>query len=496
MWPLVYLLFFLVTSSYLCQPLFDASIYLNLTVGRWIAAQTAIPSTDLWTIAGQGLEWSPSSWTFDWLTNSIESLYGFQALTAFKAILIFAVSLSLQHCYSTAGATRFVASFFATLVSVGLFVTYSLSPDIVAWLCVPWFLISVHKFNAAPNVKRAATLLLVSVCYSNLHVNYLLAAVFAIVVVVLSKREVVENLRSAAIASTVFTLAAFATFSPHRLSSLYLCTVNELRVALSGAFGLAQLFRYDLAIFLILSCLLIAQSFSASTRINLGEWLVLIFLGATAFISIDYLPYASIFVGYLCARSFAPGNVSRESNLSTGLSLLEARFKGFAARGSAGLVFFLGALVFINVVSLWNTPAYDIVPQHELDYALEHQELFPILHQPKIGDYLVYRLSDAAGVPQRKALFDGRLNAFSHELGASAAMMQFGKFDKDFLERFKPRSVLTMKKDGLFHALSLDAKWHRLVVAGRSAEEDSKAGDVSGLEWVVFKRVEQVPELY
>ncbi|MDO8692712.1 MAG: hypothetical protein Q7J51_01305 [Sheuella sp.] len=163
-------------SSY--QTLRDPDTYLHLAAGKWIISHQQLPQTDPFSYVMQGSEWLTHEWLSEIFLSLIYQYGGWSALVILAALCL-AVTTGIELRFLFNRVPAIYALSFSALTFFSLVTHLSVRPHILVWPLIGiWFakILETSEQNKAPPYW----LLLLMLCWANLHGSFILGFVLLI----------------------------------------------------------------------------------------------------------------------------------------------------------------------------------------------------------------------------------------------------------------------------------------------------------------------------
>jgi hypothetical protein len=158
-----------------------------------------------------------------------------------------------------------------------------------------------------------------------------------------------------------------------------------------------------------------------------------------------------------------------------------------------GLCWVLCCLVMVNVANGLKVPvAKVLLPAREVDYILDSNLEFPLLHEPGVGGYVQYRLSNMPEDKSKKSACSPRLKSQNPALYLKAqAVEQLGSGWLDYFSLISPETVLCRRSSALASFLSESPNWDMRFSGEEERTKNLGTLSTSGsaeFSWLVFSK--------
>jgi hypothetical protein len=117
---LILIALYAIPAVVVTRPVSDNDLWMNLRAGRWIVDHGAVPTTDPFSIYGQGRPWVAYSWLFEVLVHGLDERFGLAGIVLYRVVLSFAVLASLHRLVARREPRFAVASGLVGLAFVAL----------------------------------------------------------------------------------------------------------------------------------------------------------------------------------------------------------------------------------------------------------------------------------------------------------------------------------------------------------------------------------------
>jgi len=465
-------------GSYLYTPLTGFSFFRQLTIGRWIEANGAVPFSDLWTQAGRDRVWYNSSWLWDLFCAFFEKIPLDNPFFLLKFSLAIAVALSLSHCFGKFCRSLFFGFVIAVPVASGILYRAPLDSSLLAYSLVASILTLLYPWfqGERGGWSQCFLILFLSFLISNSYPGQLM------VLLLVSSYLVTGNGESGKIAP-VLCLLSPVFLSPYLGAQAFQDTSSYASLfidRLTLARNSGTLFHFETCFLLLIWALILVsvQGRKTGTRVpypGLTTLSLLLSIGALADLSLS--PWALIFSGFTLSVYWGAGE-GTESNFRL---FVEKMRNSLAAVDPGPAAFLFLSIVFLNFrQSAYLPVGKDYRPLgKDIEQAIKESGQNDILHARDMGDYLVYLLSDEKGSISRKPHFDSRLEVFSREASRrelmAESMLDGGESLFSWVE---PELVICRPTSLLCKRFLHDSSW---------VEDDSSNSDSNTRFWTIIR---------
>ena len=462
-------LFLAVLATYLCTPLFETDLYLNLTVGHWIESHRAVPLFDYWNhsdlignaanLAGSKLvPWCTTSWLFDVGISVIERSFGMGGLLWLKIALYFFAVAGLAWLFVSRSRDLLFGVMIASAVACGVLLHAGLTPELAVLGLVAVFAeIALRAIEGTSRSGVWSAVLFIALVAAQIE------PLFGLVLFVLPAFVSLESGGGTPVCwgaigrwlgvAAILTATAFLT--PYFGAQVWWSLQSLLGPLVAGAGPPATVYQFSACFLILLIVFWALLLFEQRGRLSLLQSSTALAVGYFGFAWMDCTPVAILFFGLMTCSAWSRAGRSRTSNLAHSIELLRAKLSRFPRQG---VIWVLGCLSFVNVVKLQKIPQSTLLlPAKEIDYLLEHQPEQTVLYPPDIEPYVMYRGADGLGEPAPNGLRKAPAFTGRSETLRRIFALQFG-WEKPFAE-LAPRAVIARYNSPLYTLLSESAEW-------------------------------------
>jgi len=501
----VRILWALAVGSYLASSLFAPEFFEHLVVGRWITSQRALPTEYYWTLLASDLAWRPVSWGFALCVSLFESFFGETGLAIYKLSGFLFFVLSATTFYTCQARDGFFGTIIGLLVSCAVLTNATLSPMLFGWGFFLSTLGLVYLYTEC-KLKPSVALSSIFICgllFANTHGFSLIVLPILLTHLLFDSNQQPETKKRLLSALSAYTLSQFCTpYLGAQILQVLHAFINQLSLDFYFQLSVSTIYDFPLA-FLVLILLLLGVFWSSAPKsLRLAEALLLALFALFALAQSNALPVALILAGYYTCNIWGRSNTGELGQLAEGFMQLRAKLMKLSP---FGVLWIALCVLLVNVVNIYRIPSSrSHLPQAEVDYILEHELPFPLLHQREIGPYLVYRFSNERGEPKKKAALTPTALRLAPEIGRyEIALERFASGWQKFFDFIAPQTTLCRKASSLYAVLRSDAKWRLVyengaVVGGagpglalqsKSPVHSSSVQLPENYQWAVFRRV-------
>ncbi len=470
----------------------------HLTVGRWILHQQTVPQEDLWTVFGEGKSWVSDSWLFDLVVASLERFGGSSALVACQILLVFTMLGTASFILTRAASDRFVGTLLALLLGAALLHSSPFDPKVISYtlLLAQLGLVS-SKLVQVSQSKFFYSSFLLAVVHVNVHSSFLIAAVVCSVLGYLHWRGADHRSPLKLLAAYLILWVLASCCSPYVGGEVYAILSYwwaEALAYIAHPLRPGSLLDFEFA-FLVLFWIVIFM-IAVAPVLRKTELFVMIICSLVGALDLRFTPYALILLSWAAATVWGRVELYAvtgfRGKFRDGIELLRERCLSFVrVARPIGIVWFLLCLAIVFGFRSFAQPAfYRGAPQVEVDFILAQPNYAPVIHSNYLGAYLIYRFSNAAGVPLDKAMLDRRSSAFRPESpNFDYSLNRDGGHWGKLIEATRPRTAIVADQDSLCHVLASDFSWKVVFANGNPVTQARFEPDVCRKVrgWIIFQ---------
>lgn len=497
---LISVLSLIALGAYLVSPISDPQFYFHLTAGdAWI--RFGLLKRELLTYLGDGQWWVNTSWVFDVLLAQFEGFFSGSGLAFLALTLTLAAVISTGAVLMPLVQNPVLGFLLTAMVACGALEHWELSPALAAW---PLLSFAIYAcFSDIGFAIRSVSFLISSMLLANIHSSFFL---LPFVVLAVPHGKLKEHL----VFLGCFLLSCFLTpFHGREIAQWGAELILEMELAIQFQDSAGMVFHFRFA-FLLLLWLLVVLSIPRKEKFQEVE--ISVFAGVLSLAGLvhkDMLPYAILFVGVILAliwrRALAPTVPSEElSPLLLGLRNVSAGMLRIPKLGAIWLIF---CLAFVNVWNSMKMPVVDVfLPRMAIDSFIERDLPGPMIYEPAIAPYIIYRTYFVQRSSGLVALYDDRLPLLVRSLSTAYRSLRSPQPDwGTFFELVHPNTALCKRGSTLFQILERSSSWKivyedtlGLNLPETSRDSNPENPEVSSrsqkaipknLSWVLFQKI-------
>lgn len=481
---LVFLLVACALGAYLTTEIVDPKIFSHVIMGRWIIFNQSLPQVNHWTTLGYGQEWFTSTWLFDCLAARVDMLGGEKALALMKMGLSIALVVVLFSVFALRARELFIGGALGTISACAILASSPAESEL-AGLC--FFVVSIFlaaRAAEAPTAKNLLSLFLLVVISVNIH-PLAWASILCSIVLLWGVEEKARKKLMLVCGALILT----PVLTPYFGRNLVFAVVDLLRffnLELMLETHPATVYHYSFSFLLLLWFVMLFFLKERPQVLSRREVVLTVAFSIFGAASTRFIPYAVVVTAFYLSTIWqrAQGNLGA---LGEGVLRLQRHFGLYPA---PGVSFLAAVIVIINVNPLLGSPLNPfIIPKYEMDYVAEKGVNSPILHDPKVGPYVLYRMSDERGVPKVLPAVDSRIVSVpAARFASSLRVSGLGLGWREFFDFISPNTVLCRKVDPLCELLGSTNEWKNLyhMNAGILRRGAGKKGVPLG--WALLER--------
>lgn len=398
------------------RAIFDLDIWLHLKAGEYIAQNTTVPSTDIFSFTLQGKPWIDHSWLFQLLSYLIYDKWQAEGLIFLQgAVITLSFLVLFLIGYKTAGS--YIEPAILTLwVAYASTSRFNIRPDIFS---VFFFVLYLYLLRFHIDKKAIWLLVPLQVLWVNIHGYFFLGPL--LILVFLKKKNLVL------LFSTIFAsllnpygfkglLYPFSVFKESLLgkNQIFFKYIQELQPTFDSS-GVLSNYFYSLV---IVCFLLMAVNFK---KLKPREIFLVIFFFLFSFTRRHVIFFS--FIAYIIIISYLGLTIKKlSSNIQVKASFRQALYFLFKYGLAVIFIIWLGTRINTALGSTY----YDFdsgelksslsgidnkrYPEKAADFILENKIDSNMFNDFNSGAYLIGRL-----YPKRKVFIDGRTELYGQE---------------------------------------------------------------------------------
>ncbi|MCC6954721.1 MAG: hypothetical protein IT290_11430 [Deltaproteobacteria bacterium] len=446
---------------YLSSSLRDPDLGWHVVVGRWILANATVPTVDHWTMFAHGQPWVAYSWLPEVVFAAVDRGFSASGLYFLQMTLALALSFVSYFVYSALSRNMLVGGLLGALVTISTFSHFGLRPQSLVWI---YLLLTVGLCARIEDrgLKRfeCCGLLVLFSLWANTHTSTL----FGLVTVGLW----LLSSRGSRIALTAGALSFSGTLVTPYFGREWLVFLNIAGHPSSfssiAEFRSPMLAQYQSAFPILLFALLIVIALPQWRRVEPSKALLIVGMLAGGALVSKLLPFANVLCAALLAQLWqGSGGLN---GISDGIERVHER----ASRAHlVPLLLFIAIAHGVILAQLALLPRFDplSLPVEAMNFAEVEQLPGVVAHDFQSGGYLLYRMSDASGIPAQRAMMDGRTNLISEELWSKHQSAIYGEDGwRDYFELVPTATIVWNKLSPLTPKLREDPEWCKVFENG------------------------------
>ena len=159
----------------------DDDFFWHLATGRFIVENKAVPDTDIFGFATQGVEWIPFEWGWDILTYGLYNIAGYNTILAFRSIafvFIFFLFFLLFRKFKINSVISWLVLF---VLLIGIMDRLSPRPHVITYIffaVIIYILTSFKYLERDRYLKKLYFLPLIFLVWGNMHMGVLAGGLF------------------------------------------------------------------------------------------------------------------------------------------------------------------------------------------------------------------------------------------------------------------------------------------------------------------------------
>lgn len=454
----------LAAGIYICGPVIDPDLWWHITAGRWILAQQAVPHVDYWNMFGVGQHWRAYSWLIEIVFAAVDGRFGVRGLLVLQMLLAVSISFSFFYCMGKISRDWFFGAILGTWCTLACFNHFTLRPQSLVWIYLAWLLVVADRMETeGVSRKRYAALFGLMVLWANTHLTSALA-ILAVVGWLWKKGQERTAIRAGAVC---FLGSLVTPYLGGEWITLFMKSGHPFQHQDIAEFQSATIMQYSTAFLIIVLVVLLAFLHHRPKSAALGKLFTAGLYTAAGLAIVKFLPFAVIYAAAVIAAIWYRERANRLA-LGNLAEAVERFHSGFDKIPREGLSFVCICLAIMYAVRPWREPInYDIIPVAAVDFMQQKDLPLPILNEFGRGGYLMYRYSDAAGIPRYLVPIDGRTNITPPKIFEEFEAALGGKHNwRKYFESVKPETVLWPTESPLVTILLEGREWCQVFESG------------------------------
>jgi hypothetical protein len=454
----------LLAGVYICGPIIDPDLWWHITAGRWILAHQEIPHVDYWNMFGAGKHWRAYSWLVEILFAWTDSRFDVHGLLVIQILMAIGVSFSLFYCLGKISRDWFFGALLGLWATIGCFNHFTLRPQSLVWIYLVWLILLAERIVHGGLTKpRMFGLAFIMMLWANTHLTSVLA-----VLTVVGWLWTKGNERTAIKAGLVCFVGSLLTpYLGGEWITLFMKSGHPFQHQNIAEFQSATIMQYSTAFILIAIMVLLTFLFHRPRSAAPGKLVVAALFLLAGLAIVKFMPFALIYLCAVIAAIWAQESAQRSGlgNLAEAVERLRVVIDKVPREG---LSFVVICLSITYIVRPWREPInYDLIPVAAVDFMQDKNLPLPILNDFGRGGYLMYRYSDAAGIPKYLVPIDGRTNVTPPDVFKKFEAALNGKQNwREYFEVVKPESILWPSESPLVSILLEGTSWCRVLTTG------------------------------
>jgi len=442
---------------YLTRPIADPDVWWHINIGQWILAHRTVPTTDLWTIYGNGQLFRAYSWTQEILYAFAYHLSGPLGLAVLYALTSTFIAAVLSYSFGVVAKDFLVGLLLGTISMMSLVSHLSLRPQSVTWGLFALLIVAATKIQQ--KAKGGALLLfIVSLVWANTHLSLMIGVIGVFLWLSPSKSEALRAVIIIFLGSLVtpYLGGEWMTFYEKIGHPVSFSNVTE--------FAPATVLSFPLAFLVILWALLFTTLHETRYRMGFFQWCFLVGFAVLGVSIVKFLPFSIIATSFVIADVVAKKTL--QGRFTEGMNklvhLIQTKLVG------QGLYILIIAMIVTHCMRIQALPVdLKMIPDRSMNYFIEQGLPHPLLNTFKDGGYVSFRLSDEHGIPKERVSIDGRTNLIPKDLWEDYLVALKGAQGYErYIDRFHPETILWKKELPLTQHLLASGAWCEAFTEG------------------------------
>ena len=465
-------------GSYICLPVADPDLWWHITVGKWIVAHQQIPRVDYWNMFSTDQLWRAYSWSNEIVLALLDARWGAKGLAVAQILLGVGLVACLQYVFGRLARDHYIGALVGIYAAVASYNNFTLRPQVLVWIFFALALLFADEVSEKGiSRKRLLGLGLVGCLWANTHLTAVLGLGGIFLWTVQTSHSHV-SFRRAVAASGAFFLGTLVTpYLGGEWLTFFVKGSHPLKYQSISEFQPATILQFSSVFVLLLVFLFLVVSYTTRALPTLARGVLasgMLLAGLTA---VKFLPFSAIAWAALFAVWWRESGASHRTrihdNFAEGLLVSKENVWALSAQTGGAIVFVIAAISTVNIAHLLRTPLNTaVIPKSSVDFIERSGLNHPILNEFSTGGYLMYRFSDASGVPAHKVAIDGRTNVNPPEIWEMYRASFGGRATwHEFIDKVGAQTIVWRQGSPMVTLLLVSPEWCRVFTSG-SGDED------------------------
>lgn len=465
-------------GSYICLPVADPDLWWHITVGRWIVAHKQIPTVDYWNMFSSAQIWRAYSWSNEIVLALIDATWGGKGLAVAQIILGIGLVVCLQYVCGKLSRDYYIGALIGTYATVASYNNFTLRPQVLVWMFFAVAICVADEISQkGVSRSRLAALALVGCMWANTHLTAVLGLGAVLLWSVQAGPGEVSIKRAVQAGAAFFVGTLVTPYLGGEWLTFFVKGTHPLKYQAISEFQPATILQFSSVFVLLLVFLLSVVSYTTRALPTLARGVLASGMLLAGFTAVKFLPFAAISWAALFSVWWRECGASHRSrvhdNFAEGLLVSKERLWALSSQTGKAMVFLIIAISTVNISSLLRKPLNTVVvPKTAIDFVEERQLPHPLLNEFSTGGYLMYRFSDAAGVPRHKVAIDGRTNVNPEGVWEMYRASFTGKSNwHDFIDKVQAQTIVWRQGSPMVSLLLVSPEWCRVFSSGPGDED-------------------------
>lgn len=465
-------------GTYICLPVADPDLWWHITVGKWIIAHKQVPRVDYWNMFSTDQVWRAYSWSNEIVLAFVDAHWGARGLSVAQLLLGISLVVCLQYVCGRVARDNYIGALVGTYMAVACYNNFTLRPQVLVWMFFALALLLADEVSEkGVTRKRLAMLALVGCLWANTHLTAALGLV-AVFLWTIQESHAQVSLKRAILASGAFFLGTLITpYLGGEWITFFVKGTHPLKYQSISEFQPATILQFSSVFVLLLVFLLLVVSYTTRALPTLGRGILASVMLLAGFTAVKFLPFSAISWAMLFAVWWRQSGASHRTrvfdNFAEGLLLSKEKLWGLSAQTGGAIVFLVVAISTVNIAHLIRAPLNtSLIPKAAVDFIEDHNLPHPLLNEFSTGGYLMYRFSDASGIPSHKVAIDGRTNVNPESVWDMYRASFGGRSTwHEFIDKVGAQTIVWRQGSPMTTILLVSPEWCRVFSSGAGDED-------------------------
>ncbi len=475
---LLWLSLVVVVGSYICLPVADPDLWWHITVGKWIVAHGEVPHVDYWNMFSNDKLWRAYSWSNEIVLALIDAGWGPRGLAIAQVILGISLVACLQYVFGRLARDHYIGALIGMYAAVACYNNFTLRPQVLVWMFFALALLYADEVSEkGASRKRLVMLGLIGCLWANTHLTAALGLVAVFLWTIQASHSQVSLKRAGAASGAFFLGTLLTPYYGGEWLTFFVKGSHPLKYQSISEFQPATILQFSSVFVLLLVFLLLVVSYTTRALPTLARGMLASGMLLAGFTAVKFLPFSAIAWAMMFAVWWRQSGACHRSrvfdNFAEGLLLSKEKVWGLSAQTGKAAVFLVAAISIVNIAHLLRAPLNtSLVPKGAVDFIEQHNLPHPLLNEFSTGGYLMYRFSDARGIPSHKVAIDGRTNVNPDAIWEMYRASFGGKATwHEFVDKVGAETILWRQGSPMVTILLVSPEWCRVFSSGPGDED-------------------------